>query len=319
MSILVIFGAGASYGSGCDYPEKPPLGYELFGRISQANKYTILAESRYKGNFEDNFEQAILKLREDRDIDESWVVHAMGDYLRKLRINPNNCYLPFIAGLANLDKKVVLVTANYDLLIEQALSHLGHKWDYVLSENSTLHFTLLKIHGSCNFFIQTGGYEELPQNISGLNLDKAELGGVDFSNLDCKGTSFDQATFDASVKAVVDLDELEEFYKKGSPIIPVMAQYDPNKTAWAGASFIKGIQDSYHQIVKDYDLIIVIGLAYQSHDEHIWSPLKQSKSMINIVDPYPSDELNKWCDLRGSRTRIIKEGFDKFTDNIISL
>jgi hypothetical protein len=60
--IVILFGAGASYGAGCVYPEPPPLGEKLYDALATAfpNEWGDGSQlGRFAANFRTDFEKAM--------------------------------------------------------------------------------------------------------------------------------------------------------------------------------------------------------------------------------------------------------------------
>lgn len=315
---VVIFGAGASYDCGCSYPEKPPLGQGLFDRICDSNKDYLEAKRKYADTFAESFERGVERVRKDPNIDESWLIYAMGNYLRKFSVEANNYYSKYFASLADENMSVAIATTNYDLLIEQSLSALGFSWDYVIPYNSIERWALLKIHGSCNFVPHSKGRTWLSgAQLQGANLSRANLSGIDIDTIDLTGAKLDQTIIDTPGRAIIQMDDLDTWYKKKNPHTPIMAQFERDKTVWVGNQLIKQIQSNYIYCIDNASEIVIIGLAYQPHDNHIWGPIFDAKCRVTIVDPYPSSQLVDWSRKRTDKTELYEIPFSTFVDGLL--
>ena len=329
-SYVVILGAGASYGSGDFHPEKPPLGNELMDRIKDSNEHTKLAYERYSDHFKVNYEIGVSMVREDPDIDESWLMHAIGQYFSKFRPVVDSNYFKLLIGLKNTNRRVVLVTTNYDLLIEQWISLLNDahrseeeneedyiKWDYGINKELDNDFLLLKIHGSCNFIPYSGDSTHLTgQSFEGSNLSNANISGSDIDNINFTGAKLDNTIIDVPIKPLTNYENIDDWYENGNIHTPAMAQYDKDKTMNVGESTLKLIYERYIDSFKEASEIIMIGLAYQAHDKHIWDPIFNSRCGLRIIDPYPSKELEEWGKARKSTTLIQKITFDDYINSL---
>jgi hypothetical protein len=181
MSLLVIFGAGASYDSDPDRlpPElahdRPPLAQDLFVKSAA----TLAAISDYApvasiiGELRDAVTDGVsieIKLRELADQDGPyWPLQqlALQYYLKRVVFTLTANWHKTCAGATNYARlcqalilwsrettsEVHFVTFNYDTLLESALSTFGRRFrderDYVLERPPLGH--LFKVHGSCNW------------------------------------------------------------------------------------------------------------------------------------------------------------------------
>lgn len=178
--LMVVLGAGASYDSAPSLPTgvrpyefRPPLANELFDNrpcfADLAQHYSRMLpvvpflRERDGRSVEQILEQ--LKAESTRFPERIRQLLAVEFYLRDALLRcgtewtsqakgvTNYCSL--VAEIAKYNQKVLIVTFNYDLLLEDALSFHPHVFkpsmtsDYV---NSHPMFTIIKIHGSVNWW-----------------------------------------------------------------------------------------------------------------------------------------------------------------------
>lgn len=178
--LMVVFGAGASYDSAPSLPLgvrpyefRPPLADELFDDRPSfsdlAQKYArmlpIVPFLRERGgrSVEQTLER--LKAESERYPDRVKQLLAVQFYLREVLLRCGSewkqqskgvtNYCTLLAEIAKYQQRVLIVTFNYDLLLEDALSAPPHSFkparipDYVSSHPM---FTVIKIHGSVNWW-----------------------------------------------------------------------------------------------------------------------------------------------------------------------
>ncbi|MBK8088090.1 MAG: hypothetical protein IPK31_09140 [Chitinophagaceae bacterium] len=174
--IMVIFGAGASLDYTFDQEDsvRPPLGNDLFSDtfsnlISQFKGVESLSSQILQSkNIEIFFQEQWNNIKNTHNpkllnklIDTQYYLHYLFRHLSTTcRNNRKNNYSSFFQSLENYlitkgwDEKAMIVSFNYDTLIENALSHsLDYTFtdfgDYINYKNSR--FLLFKPHGSWNW------------------------------------------------------------------------------------------------------------------------------------------------------------------------
>jgi len=158
--------------------------------------------------------------------------------------------------------EIVLATLNYDCLIEYAASKAGTETVYWGDSTGA---RLLKLHGSCNFFLK---------GFSGT-------GKVILSS----------GTFEGSLEAVDPRSVDKELDNR--PIPPAMSLFNIEKTDLICPGKLLELRREYEEYVRNAELAIVVGVYPRLvGDAHIWSPLKSMTGRLGIVDK--SDLATKW-------------------------
>jgi hypothetical protein len=260
--ILLLFGAGASLGSG-GMTFLPPSGTELLGILRKTYPETW---GKISGTFADNFktltfEGGMLALYESpRLYNVNDLLSDMGLYFSKFTINIINENLYF--RLFNryrqdiVNGKIILSTLNYECLIEYALIGLNIPFDFIDYFNKDTGVKLLKLHGSCNF---------IPQ---GLFVAKAK------NALVCP-------SINTPVKAVQPEKAIEELSNNG--IMPAMSLYAKGKNNIVCEQQILAIQKKFQEISQVAKTIISIGVRPNADDHHIWDYIVKSGAEIIII------------------------------------
>lgn len=170
---MIILGAGASYDCGIDDEEnKPPLANSLFSKkfIGSTSTYQgafqLCADLAHTHDIEAYFQRIWDRVVEYYDPNALSKIIDVQFYLHELFMGiSSKCRNPMKSNyksLVNLldeytiksNEKVLIVSFNYDLLLEDALHHcvnynFDHIDDYV--DYSRRKILLFKPHGSCNF------------------------------------------------------------------------------------------------------------------------------------------------------------------------
>ena len=149
--VTILFGAGASFGSGSCSPYSPPLGNDLFLKLNeQGGNFSNLNEDIKLKFIEHGFESGMASI-EDNSRNITPMQKEMACYLSKFSIKNDNAYARLFNKLRTYLSDITIVTLNYDLLIEQAILMNGYNVDYNADGKG---ISLLKPHGSSNFLPQ---------------------------------------------------------------------------------------------------------------------------------------------------------------------
>ncbi|EMN6297104.1 hypothetical protein WB514_004612 [Vibrio parahaemolyticus] len=287
--ITFIFGAGASYGSGRCIPSNPPLGIHLYSELVKlGGAFSNLNGEAKKGFESEGFEAGMAAVPNNSTIINP-LQKELACYLSSFNITQDNAYVRLFNRLRRHMDTINIVTLNYDLLIEQAICSAGLSVDY---NGVNQGVNVLKPHGSSNF---------LPQIPQGIN-----IGGL--TAIDCgtfvEGFPTNAATSHAEIKAWCN-------DPKNQPISPALSLYSKDKRVVVNSELVKQIQKRYVELVSNSKLLVLVGIKYIPHDEHIWSSLEQSESPIIVVDPYPEDTI-KWAASRDKKNiSVIQRGFNE--------
>lgn len=264
MENLILVGAGASTGAdkntGRIYPEQPPLGWELFDRLSSKypQAWGALPDS-IREEFTNDFEQGMEELGEDYSHLYAPLYRAMGDYFARFRIlSSPTWYDRLISELENSisSGETAFVSLNYECLLEIALSQNGFNINYFpdrLSEPAVV----LKPHGSCNF----------------ISDSIQAQGNVSFT---------EGVTFSGGVRAV-DLDEVVQYCRSDTALYPAMSLFRPDKHIQIGHSVVHDLQENWANAVEEADKIMIIGVKPRESDEHIWGELSETDADIYYI------------------------------------
>lgn len=287
--VTLIFGAGASFGSGGCSPTNPPLGKDLFKCLSDKGGAFSRLDKETKLIFESlGFEAGMSMIADDsRQINP--LQKELACYLSCFKVEHDNAYVRLFNKLGSVIKQLNIATLNYDLLIEQALSIHGLNVDYNGQGNGV---NLFKPHGSSNF---------LPQLPSGMVISGNAMIGV--------GTYFEGL----DTKAVSSQEEVLRWCNdpKNSDLSPVLAMYAKGKRVVINRELINKIQLGFVNSVKKSPLVVLIGIEYIEHDTHVWQPIRESNADILIVNPFPASTLD-WAKSVGlNKTTVFEKSFDK--------
>ncbi|MBN3136140.1 hypothetical protein [Pectobacterium punjabense] len=263
--ISILFGAGASFGSENGHPA-PPLGDALFDALdSLGGAYSKLTNEQ-KINFrEHGFEIGMLTIPNNSVIINP-LQNELAIYLSSFHPSKDSAYIKLFKMLGDKTKKINILTLNYDLLIEESLIYAGNKFvQYGVFDNE---ISVLKVHGSSNFI----------PHISGL------IGNM--VAIDCG--SFVETN---QMKILNNHEEINAWCKSShaQSLSPVMCMYNKEKRAVINNEMLNSFRGEYNKAILSSDFIVIIGVKFIPHDNHIWDSIMSSDIKLIIVDPYPSD------------------------------
>jgi hypothetical protein len=292
---LIVFGAGASYGS--DTSNVPPLGNNLFDALVEFDPENW---SRLPREIQEllrrDFEQGMQKLYIEHSTWLPPLQRSMARFFFNFVPKPNNLYV----RIAKLIKQScwnlegALVTFNYERLLLIALECAGIQ-PIVLPLPSEIQCNSIELclpHGICNLFI------------SGI-----QARNITFSS----GIIFDGG----KPQCIVNPLEFQERITKDS-IPPIMSYFVPEKINPSGYTFIIKNRERYKELVLKADKIAIIGLKVRPHDKHIWDPLSETDApIIYCSGKWAGSEFLAWCkQKRVGKINKVLDGYfsDHFTE-----
>lgn len=275
MSSLFLFGAGASFGSGPCYPRPPPLGSQVFADLQAAGGVANEVSAELAETFVSDFEAGMDRFWKEHNTLTTQLLRDMARLFAPFEPQPGNCYCKLINVLGGTKKKAVMVTTNYDLLIEHAIVKADLLVTYGGFPAPERNIPVLKIHGSCNFLPDLR-----PRQISGISFDLSDSDGG--------------SILDAGVVPASSPRQIFDFCDREDSIAPALAMYSPTKRVLYCRSFIDAQRQAWQTALGEVSRIYVIGLRVHVVDEHIWSPLAKAVAPLHYVGLEPEDFL-KWA------------------------
>jgi hypothetical protein len=225
--------------------------------------------------FKRDFESGMVEFRRQRDQDTTSLLREMAEYFVDFAGGPRNLYREIVAIARKQPVSVRLVTTNYDLLIEQAITEAGSLIAYHPPPLPTNNISLLKIHGSCHFLPDTRGLT---------------LTGVTFSG--------NMVNVETPVKIARSRDEVREFCKTEDSLAPAIAVFAPGKAVLFSSEMVKDQQAKWSASLAEASVVYIIGLRVVTGDEHIWGALAKSNAVIQYVGP-EKEAIITWAEASG--------------------
>jgi hypothetical protein len=276
LSSVFLFGAGASHGSGPCYPAPPPLGKEFFAALAKEGGVAGSVSTELTALFSADFEAGMDLFWKERNTDTTAFLREMAKYFARFEPLPGNCYSKLLDILGGTRKKAVLVTTNYDLLIEHAITRAGLKTSYADLPPPPGNVPVLKIHGSCHFLPALR-----PRQFSGISFDlSASEGG---------------SIIETGVSLATSTQEILDFCGTEDAIAPALAMYSPSKRVLYCQEFVKAQQEAWVQAANRASRIFIVGLRVHVVDEHIWGVLAGCTAPLYYVGFEPN-EFAAWAE-----------------------
>jgi hypothetical protein len=257
MVSVVLFGAGASFGSEDVVPHKPPLGNGqdgLFSRLDAAGGIASQLPNDLKSTFRMDFEKGMAEYYEYAGGDIMRFQRELAAYVAQFKPGPNNTYLRLIQALGA--RRFIYSSLNYDLLFELAAGALGYTTHYGANASAST-VRLLKVHGSCNF------WPNIPLGmIRGGTFAGNKAGDVE-----------------ASVRC---LNQDETVYRcaNDDALAPAIAMYADGKSVRVCPSFVANQQAQWKDAAAAAKNVFVVGVRLHAVDAHIWDALAKTRASV---------------------------------------
>jgi len=272
--VLLLFGAGASYGAMGVSPYPPPLGPGLFGQLRKSFPDTWGKVSDEVADiFDNNGPEKGMEALDDDAYGHRWdlvqLIRDMAIYFSRFQIQDisQNLYCRFVQMYSDriLGREMLLSTLNYECLIEYALGHYGIDTTYIgdVPESAA---RVLKVHGSCNF---------IPQNFlaGGASMSWTYKGGI---------STAPRFVHPNAVK--------QELHKAGIP--SAMSMYTEQKQNPICPLVLKQLRTDFVKYCEAAKVIITVGVKPNPDDPHIWRSIADSSARIFVIADRESS--NRW-------------------------
>lgn len=254
MAIVLLLGAGASFGSLGVKPYPPPLGNKLFPELVKRNGVAATLPHHIKRAFEIDFEDGMAKYYAFSRGNIMTFQRELAEYLASFYPTDSNVYIELIKNIGC--KRVIYSSLNYDLLLELSASKVGYLTNYS-STHKHGSIRILKIHGSSNF------WPDLPtralQSVRFYDIEKADI--------------------QIPIRPLSQYDTLYKCRVEDS-VAPAIAMFAIGKKVKISPDFVDQQYDMWVEQVCKASKIIVVGVRVHEVDEHIWSLLGKIKGNV---------------------------------------
>lgn len=289
-----LFGAGASYDCGDIYPHQPPKGSELYSRLkdrfheSWGKLPTKLDQEFIKNNkFEEgmyclwkNYPDLSTKLLKEFAI-------YFSEFVPRSKENGTN-YHKLIFRLTERGKNdTLLTTINYDCLLD---GELGANINYFFGPGAGC--PIIKLHGSCNWFIDSNGMNEHVSFTSDVRFDP-----------------------DSPPYSLNTQEKVREKLLGDTPFYSVIRLYTKDKPAQLAPSFFAHLEKQWKELILSVKKVIIVGVSPETYldDPHIWDSLRDTSADIFYIGN--ESKYKKWHVESGRAGNTIFCG-NRFSDSL---
>lgn len=271
--VVILFGAGASYGAGGIVPEAPPLGTALYDAlvVSYPNSWGALPPDTRIAFSREGFELGMKLVFEQYGGAIPQLMREMAVYFIQFRSHAKqSLYSRLIRNLISADvlKQIAFATLNYECILEFALLEEGLIPSYFPENSEESGPPVWKLHGSCNMFAQ----------------------GIQASQGVTYGTG---VVWEGGAQAFFDSNRVIEHCLVETGLAPIMSLYMEGKPINVSPGVITQIQTAWRASVQSASAVFVIGVRPVLRDAHIWEPLAASIGTLYFVGDKASFDI--WC------------------------
>lgn len=256
----VLFGAGASYGSGNLLPKAPPMGSDLFAALQRLYPNWRSVPSEVAEKFEEHFESGMAVLIENYGFAVGPLMQEMARFFSIFAMDKHgsNLYRSFVEETKGC-KNLILGTLNYECLLEIAISLNGQTVGYFMDpETDNDLVPVWKLHGSCNF------------KVKGLEATR----GVSYS-----GTG---VVFGGDIEPI-NPSEVQKVYSGSTALYPAMALYAAGKPISMSPGPVEAAQKRWNEHIHRCSKLLIIGVNPFPEDGHIWNSIAESNATIATI------------------------------------
>jgi len=302
--IVLLVGAGASFGAGGGMrPSPPPLGDNLFPALEKRFPETWggLESEVSKPFVHDGFEAGMVNL----------LTSGYSSLCNRLLLNLAVFFAEF--SFSNTDSfyhqvakcilksngvgRTTVASLNYECLFELAARNVGLSVSCTRQGREAEDIVVLKPHGSCNFLPALNGNRFIGTQFTGT----AEIGIYQ------------------GPLTVVSPREVLSYIASGQSIPPSMSFYAPGKHTPVGAEAIASVRQEWASACAEADAIFMVGCRPSNADKHLFQPVVDSRSQVFMVGGRDGAEFATFSAALGTRLRYIADHCDVATPEVLKI
>ena len=313
MKKLILFGAGASFGSQND--STPPLSSSLFTKLVEKYQNSWGQIDRETASvFQDDFEKGMEKIAKDESAMLTELQKSMAKYFVKFRPSEKNLYIKLTQKMKETEWNGSIATLNYDRLLQMSLIKSGLKQKF--GHAAFPEIQVCYPHGCCNFFCKgvaatngirvDGNAFVLPGNRSVVLREDGRMssaGGPIFStNGGEEVSSHNGGSFNFNPEGMVThgkirvTESLSDFFNAiYSPFPPVMSYFTHSKFTTSCKNFIDEERTRLANLIVEADDIVIIGIRIREDDKHVWKPLSKTSARITYCAGNEIKRYSAWA------------------------
>lgn len=296
----ILFGAGASFGSGSVIPKPPPMTANLIRALERLFPavWGSLPEAQ-RNLLRRDFEAGMKKIGEKNPHALPPLQRSMASFFFGFVPGDDNLYRDLARRIKGKAWPGALVSLNYERLLELSLLAEGVIPFIGSPPDKKPSVELCLPHGCCHIFCESA---------------RGSARGVSFT-----GTG---VTTRGSVKVVANPTEHAQRIRTDA-FPPVMSYFDPAKFTTSGANLIEAQRARYDAIVKSVKVVAIVGIKVRPHDKHLWEGLAATNAeVIYCSGKAAGQEFEQWAGDKRRRkaSRVLhtyfNEGFEDLCTSI---
>ena len=292
----MLFGAGASFGSGQVVPKPPPMTADIL----------VALERLFPTAWGALPQDLRLLLRSDFEVGMKEVGEKNPHDLPPLQRSMASFFFGFVPGQDNLYRDLarrikhnawpgVLISLNYERLLELSLATEGVRPFIGSPPDSGPSIELCLPHGCCHIFCESV---------------RGTARGISFSgsNVATRGP----------VKVITEpAAHAKRIREDAFP--PVMSYFDPAKLTTSGVNFIEQQRARYDAIVRGARTVAIVGFKVRPHDTHLWEALAATNAdIVYCSGESAGREFARWAsnNREGKVSEVLYGYFDESFDDL---
>lgn len=284
---LIIFGAGASFGSDDNNPT-PPLGDNLFDELEKFDgQHWGNLNVDWKRRFREDFESAMQAYIKSGNF-AAPLQWSMAEYFfTQFHAYESNVYVKILKLIQDNLQNFTLATLNYDLLFQHAAALAG--------VNIVINSFLYTNNNQIRLILPHGSSAICCVGIRGSR-------GISFTGGISTG---------GRPRLFSDYNDFRA--EKASNVFPpVMSYFEPNKFTVSCSNFITSERQTFAKATKEANKIAIIGMKLHISDKHIWDPLSETSAQILYLSgKNAAPEYKNWAREKKRQKDIISESYMK--------
>ncbi|UCH92384.1 MAG: hypothetical protein JSV88_19090, partial [Candidatus Aminicenantes bacterium] len=292
--VVLFFGAGASFGSdkalqSYDSTRLPPLGKNLYKALCDFEPKLWKQIDTLFDVYED-FEKGWETIQKSLSIrDLRLLLQSMARFFNQFDPSEVNLYRELARKISNASHwNGCFISLNYEALLQKSLQYESVPYNievtgyvYTRSDNP---IEICVPHGYIHVYMNLRGFEKA------LDFESYPINYFQTENMD------------------------NPVWMADRYCVPILSYYTIGKRTNFGNEYIDLQKKRYKDIVKNAKKILIIGVAFNQHDTHIWEPLAKTNSSLFYFEPFNLMPFRQWADTLPNRDlreiAIIEETFE---------
>lgn len=269
----LLFGAGASYGSGDVTPRPPPLAADLLVPLKRLfpTIWGALAPE-HEAALANDFEAGMKMLGEQQSHYLPPLQRALASFFFDFVPGRDNLYRKLARRIKGSDWPGILISLNYERLLELSLLLEGIAPFCGSPPDAKSSVELCLPHGCCHLFCEAARGSAANMSFSGPSV-----------------------TTRGPVICIPDRREYCHRIKTDA-FPPVMSYFDASKGTTSGANFIEDQRARYTQVVQSASTIVIVGVRARPHDRHLWEALAATDAeLVYCSGGKAGQEFEEWA------------------------